>query len=465
MDGRTHPGARIALSLLVLAATLGLNAVREASNAWAVPEGPNVLIFLTDDQRAAGTMASLPYVRRWFERGGRKFPDALDTTPLCCPSRTSLVTGLYAHNHGIVDNTRVGREVFDQDITIQRYLDEAGYRTGFVGKFFNFWQVETDPKYFDRWAIYDPNNVQNGYYHTRWNIDGRMRDVDRYSTDFIAALGARFIQGAEADDDRPWFLQLSTFAPHMGPGPEPRYANAPIGPLRITPAMRERDRSDKPPFVQRERATLADARRAHEAQLRMLMSVDDLVAKISKTLRRAGETRDTLAFFLSDNGYLWSEHRIQAKGYPYAEGVHVPLLMRWPGHVDAGTVDRRIVAILDIAPTILGATGIEVDAAAPMDGRSLLDESWERSRLLLEYWHWRGSLAPPWASTWTHEYQYIEYYEPNGDIRFREYYDLDQDPWELVNLLGDGRAGNDPDVGPLHRQLEQDRTCAPTTCP
>ena len=100
-----------------------------------------------------------------------------------------------------------------------------------------------------------------------------------------------------------------------------------------------------------------------------------------------------------------------------------------------------------------------------MDGRSLLDPTWTRSRLLLEYWHWRGSLAPPWASTWTRHYQYTEYYRPNGDISFREYYDLDRDPWQLVNLLRDGRAGNDTDVGPLHRQLEEDRTCTPGACP
>jgi len=465
MDGRTHGSARIALSVLVIAVSLGLQYSQTPSDAWAVPAGPNVLIILTDDQRAFGTMVALPTVHRWFGRGGRRYPEALDTTPLCCPSRTSLVTGLYAHNHGIVDNTRAGRGVFDQDITIQHYLNEAGYRTGFVGKFFNFWQVEDDPKYFDRWAIYDPNNVSNGYYHSTWNIDGEMRDVDRYSTDYIAKLGARFLEGSEADDDRPWFLELSTFAPHMGPGPAPQYANTAIGPMRVTPAMREQDLSDKPRWVRRDRSSLAEARRAHEAQLRMLLSVDDLVAKITRTLARTGETRDTLAFFLSDNGYAWGEHRIQGKGNPYVEGVHVPLLVRWPGHVDAGTVDRRIVAILDIAPTILDAAEIKVDPNAPMDGRSLLDPTWTRSRLLLEYWHWRGSLAPPWASTWTRHYQYTEYYRPNGDISFREYYDLDRDPWQLVNLLRDGRAGNDPDVGPLHRQLEEDRTCTPGACP
>ena len=229
--------------------------------------------------------------------------------------------------------------------------------------------------------------------------------------------------------------------------------------------MTEQDRSDKPPFVQAQHATLEDGRKAREGQLRMLMSVDDLVAKVAATLRQTGETRDTLAIFVSDNGYLWSEHGVTAKGTPYSAGVHVPLLARWPGHIEEGTVDGRIVAIIDIAPTILDAVGIEPDAEEPMDGRSLLDRSWTRPRLLLEYWRWRGSTAPPWASIWSRHYQYTEYFDAAGEIMFREFYDLDHDRWQLVNLLHDGDPGNDPDVGPLHDLLTEDRSCVGTACP
>ncbi len=468
MQGTARSRAgRIALSLLVAIAVLGLDLVSTPIRSRAVPteRRPNVLIILTDDQRAPGTMGVLPHVRRWFGRQGRTFTEALDTTPLCCPSRASLFTGRYAHNTGVVDNTHAGMHRFDQHTSIARYLQEDGYRTGFAGKLFNFWHVQDDPMYFDRWAVYHPTNVQNGYFNMTWNLDGRMRSVHTYSTDFIAEWGARFITSSESNDDRPWFMELATYAPHLGPGPEPRYANAPVGPLATTPAMTERDRSDKPPFVQAERATLEDGWKAREGQLRMLMSVDDLVARVVGTLRRTGEARDTLAFFLSDNGYLWGEHRITAKGSPYSAGVHVPLLVRWPGHVEGGTVDGRIVAILDIAPTILDAAGIEQDADVPMDGRSLLDRSWSRPRLLLEYWRWRGSTAPPWASLWTRRYQYTEYYEDDGHIAFREYYDLRRDPWQLVNLLHDGHPANDPDVAPLHERLFADRSCEATTCP
>ena len=458
---------RIAVPAIVAVLVAGLDVacVPASSGAEGLDRRPNVLIFLVDDMRSPGTMKVLRFVRGWFGRQGRTFTEALDTTPLCCPSRASLFTGMYAHNHGVVDNTHAGLQRFDQHSSIARYLQEAGYRTGFAGKLFNFWHVEDDPQYFDRWSVYHPTNVRNGYFDMKWNLNGRLKQVHTYSTDFIAEQGVKFIQSSEANDDRPWFLELSTYAPHLGPGPEPRYADAPVGPFPTTPAVTERDRSDKPPFVQADHATPEDGRKAREGQLRMLMSVDDLVAKVAATLRRTDETRDTLAFFLSDNGYLWGEHGVTAKGTAYSAGVHVPLLARWPGHIQAGTVDGRIVAILDIAPTILEAAGIEQAADEPMDGRSLLDRSWTRPRLLLEYWRWRGSTAPPWASIWSRHYQYTEYYDGTGEITFREYYDLDDDPWQLVNLLHDGRPANDPDVGPLHDRLTADRSCVGTACP
>jgi arylsulfatase A-like enzyme len=354
------------VGLLAVGVACGQMPVQEAKAVQA--SRPNVLVFLTDDQRLAGTMAVLPHVLRWLEGGGRNFPLMFDTTPLCCPSRATLFTGLFAHNHGIVDNRHVGRDVFDQATTIQRYLDEAGYQTGLFGKLFNFWRVEDDPAYFDRWGIFHPTNRESGYLEATWNIQGELRDVRRYSTDFIAAQGVQFIRQAEAHDDDPWFLELSTYAPHLGAVVAPEYQDAPVGPFRATPAMLERDRSDKPPAVRREHTSPGKMRSARAGQLRLLMSVDDLVARIARALRRTGEMRDTLVIFLSDNGYLWGEHGIHAKGYPYTPDVQVPLFIRWPNHVSRGSTDRRLTAMVDIAPTILDAAGIEQDPDLPMDG-------------------------------------------------------------------------------------------------
>src|SRR6266508_3945367 len=114
----------------VLVAGLDVACAPASSRAEGLDRRPNVLIFLVDDMRAPGTMKVLRFVRRWFGRQGRTFTEALDTTPLCCPSRASLFTGMYAHNHGVVDNTHAGLQRFDQHSSIARYLQEAGYRTG-----------------------------------------------------------------------------------------------------------------------------------------------------------------------------------------------------------------------------------------------------------------------------------------------------------------------------------------------
>lgn len=449
----------------MLVAGLDIACAPTSSGAVGPDPRPNILIILTDDHRLEGTMAVLPAVGRWFGEAGRMFPNAFSTTPLCCPSRATILTGQFAHNHGILNNDDTGRTVFDEGTTVERYLQDAGYRTAIFGKYFNFWRVEDDPSFFDRWAIISPSRHSNGYRDGAWNVQGQLRTVHRYSTDYIAAQGARFIRNEERHDAEPWFLELATYAPHLRAVPEPAYEDAPVGPFRPTPAMKERDRSDKPPFLQPEHAALAGVGVARSRQLRTLMSVDDLVQKLAVTLRRTGETRDTLAFFLSDNGFLWGEHGARSKGYPYGPGVQVPLLVRWPGHIRNGSVDRRLAATVDITPTILDAAGIEPNPAVPLDGRSLLDRGWSRPRMLLEFWPWSGSSSVAWASSWAHRYQYTEYYDDAGEIVFREYYDLVHDRWQLVNLLHDGDPGNDPDVGPLHDQLTADRSCVGGACP
>ena len=118
-----------------------------------------------------------------------------------------------------------------------------------------------------------------------------------------------------------------------------------------------------------------------------------------------------------------------------------------------------------MAPTILDAARVEPDPDEPMDGRSLLDDAWSRDRMLLESWPWGGASAPQWASLWTRRYQYTEYYAEDGDIVFREFYDLRADPWQLTNLLHDGRPGNDPDVEALHDRLRLDTRCVGAACP
>jgi arylsulfatase A-like enzyme len=195
------------------------------------------------------------------------------------------------------------------------------------------------------------------------------------------------------------------------------------------------------------------------------MSVDDMVERLFKVLERTREKKDTLAFFISDNGYIWAEHGVASKRFPYTPAVRVPLFMRWPGQVERGR-QERIVGNIDLAPTILEAAGITPNPEYPMDGRSLFDNR-PREEILLEYSGSRlGEDVPPWASLRSATYQYVEYYDlDTGEIVFTEYYDLESDPFQLVNLLGDDDPSNDPPTAALSAHLAQARDCSGPTCP
>ena len=418
---------------------------------------PNVLVILTDDQRA-GTVGVMPKTHRLFSGQGRTFPRGFVTTPLCCPSRASILTGRFVHNHGVKNN---GTSALAHDTTLQRYLSEAGYQTGMIGKYLNAWRLKRRPPYFDRWSL-----IGNGsqYYDTWFNVDGTMRLISDYVTSFMTRKAISYLRAFERSDDRPWFLYVSARAPHEPAIPEPRYAGAPVPPWVVNPAVREEDRSDKPQWVRMRTVSLDWLRRLRADQLRTLMSADDLVARVFGELTALGEKRRTLAVFMSDNGFMWGEHGVVSKRYPYTDSIKIPLYLRWPGHVPAGSADRRVATNVDIAPTILSATGIA--PSIPMDGRSLLD-GWRRRHLFTEYWRdIDHTEIPGWESIRTKRVHYIRYYnDDRSRVIYREYYSLRNDPWELRNLLADGIATNNPDTAWLNRLIKRYRACVGDACP
>jgi arylsulfatase A-like enzyme len=462
-SGGAH-GGRTVLAFLLIALAVGSGAVAHAittspataSGATAAPSSrPNVLLIVTDDQRPTETLDAMPKTRDRFGRLGTYFPNAFATTPLCCPSRASIFTGRYAHNHGVKDNSLGWR--LDQSSTLQRRLKDAGYTTAMVGKFLNHWNAE-DPPYFDRWALFG-----NGPYTNFWaNEQGVKKTIARYATSYTGDKATEFIREAEGDDGRPWFLYVAPTAPHEPFTPEAKYKDVTVPKFVRNPAFFEDDLSDKPPYVRNAQTTRSVVLKRRTAQLRMLMSVDDLVSRVFSALMAAGET-NTLAFFVSDNGYLWGEHGLTEKRNPYTHSIGIPFYMRWPGVVRQGAVDPRLVANIDLAPTVMDAAGLASDPT--IDGMSLLRSEF-RNRLLTE--RLQTADYPTFASLRTLDYQYTEYYR-GADLRpgstpiFREYYDLVADPWQRTNYLRDGNAANNPppaEINSLHRQLAADLICA-----
>ena len=447
---------RVALAALLV---LPLAARTTASAQDTPPDRPNVLIILTDDQRATDTLEAMGKIDRIFGQGGITFSSAYATTPLCCPSRSSIMTGLYAHNHGVSTNNGDGLDTFPQEQTIQAYLQAAGYRTGLFGKYLNKWPINVEPPFFNKWAIYSRGTP---YYVGLFNVNGSVRVVSHYSTWYLTHKLRQFVKSTERRDSRPWFAILATSAVHGPAVPARRYSHRHVSRWSGNPAVKEEDRTDKPPLVQGRNHTIKDGRRVRKSVLRTLYSVGDATRGLFWLLRRLDEDDNTLAFFMSDNGEMWAEHGIVGKTYPYTQSIQIPMMLRWPDRITGPVVDSRLAANIDIAPTIVDAVGL--DPGAPMDGRSLLAPD-NRDHLLLEYWRSPPFPTPDWASLLTHEDQFTEYYDKSGAVTFTEHYNLVDDPWQLQNTFTDLDPLNDPNIVTEHQQLQSDRTCPPGECP
>ena len=428
---------------------------------------PNILLVLTDDQPIR-TLSVMPKTRRLFRRHGTTFPNAFVTTPLCCPSRATILTGRYAHNHGVKTQDPQG---FDPRRSFPRYLKEVGYRTALVGKYLNRWGSSPDylpvsPPYFDRWATTRPD--PDGYYDTTFNVQGSARVVEGYSTRYMARMAVRFLRAFERNDAKPWLLYVGVVAPHRPAIAAPGDEGARIPPWSGNPAVFEDSKEDKPPFVQDARSSFEAGASVRALQLRSLLSVDALVGKVFARLRALGEKRRTLAVFTSDNGFSWGEHGILHKAVPYTRSIRVPLLMRWPGHVPPGRKDRRLTANVDLAPTFLHAARA-TPRRLKLDGHSLLRHNWRRRHLFIEYFHGDSApQVPTWRSVRTHRTQYVRYYAASGRVTFAEFYRLRRDPWQLHNVLYDGRRANNPSrrfSARLSRWIHRGKTCKGVACP
>lgn len=461
-SGRGHLAAiarsgRVWLALVVIGGLVAAMGWPVAADRDKPP--PNVLVVVTDDQR--GGLPVMPALREWMQEG-TFFPNAYATTPLCCPSRASIMSGLYAHNHGVRGNPdALG---FNPDQTLQAYLDEEGYETALYGKYLNNYPLEADLPYFDRYGYFccNPKKSPEAYIGGKWNIDGEIQTVEEYSTDFIADRTVDFISSASD----PWYAYVAPIAPHQPFEPDAKYADVKINDWAGNPAIDEKDLSDKPAHGPTTDADIKVGERRRKAQLRTLMSVDDMVRRIFETLRQRDELDNTIVVFMSDNGYMWGEHGLIGKAFPYSQSVNIPMFIRFPESLDPGPLDERRVANIDVAPTILDAAGI--DPLTPMDGRSVLDDDWERERVFTEFLNPFSETRAPWRSVTTDEAQYIQYYGPDGGVVEQEYYDLVADPWQLENLFGDENPSNDPSaelVGELASQLVADGDCAAEACP
>lgn len=405
---------------------------------------PSFLVIVTDNHPVGTEQDFMPRTWARIYRQGVQFPNSFATTSLCCPSRASILTGMYAHDHGV----KVNQDPLTKTTFVER-LHAAGYVTGQVGKYLNSWDGSAR-KEFDLWVA---NRFGGSVYNDpTLNVDGVWRQERGYITHILRDHAVRFLREV-APRDKPFLLHLAFTAPHdeptgqpgrfglavPAPGDEDLYRG--VAPFR-PPSYNERDISDKPSWLQRFRPTPIgppaqapmDERRLK--QLQALKAVDDAIAAVLDTLEMQRRLDDTAVFFLTDNGFLWGEHRIFGSGLAYTNSSRIDLALRYPALVPSPRTESRLVANIDIAPTIYQLAGIAIPPE--VDGLSLvplLDGTgrW-REELLLEMWPdpILQMPFPPAAAVRTDRYVYAE---TEGDRS--ELYDLRMDPYQLENRAGD----------------------------
>ncbi len=444
---RMRTGVRAAVGSVLVVASIVIG-VRATPSVRAA-DRPNVVLILTDDQRW-DQVAAMPILQSELVAQGTTFTNGFVVDPLCCPARTSILTGRYSHSTGVYRNGGPfgGFGAFDDSSTLATWLSAAGYRTGLIGKYLNGY---LDPSYvppgWDRWVAFSDGA---DYVNYELSIDGSPAsfgsDAADYSTDVLAEEAAGFIEATPLD--QPLFLAYTPFAPHAGWIPPERYVETLSDlPTIRPPNLNEADVSDKPTWVQNlpySPGSTYDQQRRRQAQT--LLAVDDAIGRIVAALDASGRTADTLFIFTSDNGLSAGSHRWALKTTPWDETIRVPFVIRYDPLGGAGTQDAFALNV-DLAPTIAEAVGISAPGA---EGVSLLpllgddpadpaDLGWRDAFLVEYYAPGVPTDAPPsYCAVRTHTQKYVRY--TTGE---QELYDLVGDPFELQSLHADPAWADD----------------------
>ncbi len=444
---------------------LSLLATVSCSPSERAPKPPNIVFVLVDDLRwddiavAGHPFAQTPNIDR-LAREGARFLNAFASTPLCSPSRASILTGQYVRTNGIIDNT--ARDSASHRLqTFAIPLAAAGYRTAFLGK----WHMGNDDTRRPGWTRWVAMRGQGEAVDPQLNIDGERRVVKGYVTDVLTDFADQFVR---EPSDAPFLLFFAHKALHpnvvqrddgsvgaLGGQPEgfvpaprhagryasavvPRRENALKAPVR-KPAL-NRAIAGLPPLGPATGTSERDVR----ARLEMLLGVDESLGRLVATLTELGQLDNTVIVLTSDHGYFYGEHGLdQERRLAYEETARIPLIIRYPKVARAGSTPAQMAQTIDFASTILALAGVTdtvrrqgVSLVPVLDGTAA---DWRHS-VLLEYYTdqvFPRTLRMGYDAVRTERYKYIVYRELPG---MEELYDLQTDPFEMDNLMGTGRG-------------------------
>ncbi len=409
----------------------------------------NVIFILTDDHRydAMGflkgqSFLETPNMDRLAGEGAH-FTNAFVTTALCSPSRATILTGVYAHRHRIVDNNTAippGTTFFPQ------FLQKAGYKTGFLGKWHMGNADDAPQPGFDHWVSF---RGQGTYLPSKdgLNVNGKRVPQKGYITDELTDYAIDWLR--TLDRNQPYFLYLSHKAVHSDFVPATRHAGryknakfVPPATMAATGPMAQH----RPMWAQNQRNSWHGVEFPYHSDLDIgeyykryaetLLGVDESLGRVFKELESRGQLDSTLVIYMGDNGFAFGEHGLIDKRNAYEESMRVPLVARCPELFSGGRKVTQVVANLDIMPTVLDACGV----AAPkgLDGQSWLPLTrgtpvdWRKELLYEYYWERNYPQTPTVHALRADRYKFIRYH---GVWDIDELYDLQSDPLEGNNLI------------------------------
>jgi N-acetylglucosamine-6-sulfatase len=419
----------------------------------------NIIFILTDDHRydAFGFMKP----QSWLEtpvldsvaRDGVHFRNAFVTTSLCSPSRASILTGRYAHQHGIVDNNTAipkGTRFFPQ------YLQRAGYQTAFIGKWHMGGESDDPQPGFNHWISFRGQGTylpdKNGL-----NINGKRVPQKGYITSELTDYALDWLRGRKKGE--PYFMYLSHKATHDNFVPPDNWKGRYKDKEFVYPksmAKPDEPNQHRPVWTQNQRNSWHGVEYPYHSDLNIgeyykryvetLGGVDDSTGRVLDELRKRGELDSTLLVYMGDNGFAFGEHGLIDKRTAYEESMRVPLLARCPEMFQGGSNVDQVVANIDLMPTFLEAAGLqappECSGASWMslaEGRTI---PWRNELLYEYYWERNYPQTPTVHALRGDRYKFIRYH---GVWDMDEIYDLQADPAELHNLI----------YSPEHQQIAQ----------
>ena len=450
------------VNLLLFAFFLaGLTVNAQTETKTEVQKRPNFLFVLVDDQPfdAVGFSNRYPFLKtpnmdRLSEEGA-VMENFFVTQSICSPSRASFLTGTYPHIHGVNQNNRSVDPNWDKFAPYNSHLQEAGYQTAHVGKIHmaHFKGKKHIRPGFDYWFSFIG---QGKYFNPTVNDNGEEYQMEGYMTDILTDKAIAWLE-EDRDLDKPFSLNLWHKAVHQPHLPAPRHENFYTDfELPTPPYDTHKETFKGKPLWQRKKTfgfewkkhlPIPDALPEKDwpinydrnmQLLRCLLAIDESLGKVLETLEKMGELENTVIIYSSDNGYFMGEHTFLDKRLAYESSMRVPMIIRYPERIKAGTKISEQCLNIDLAPTILDFANLQIPAY--MQGESMLrllegkkEKDW-REAVLFEYyldtyWPYAG---PNQIAVRTDEYKLIDNFIKN-DID--ELYDLKKDPGEMVNLI------------------------------